>query len=77
MRVRIEELIGGFPSLARDVLLKLVDRGHSIGLDKRTISSRTRNFGTAIRNINISLAIGGCSKLLKKLEICKGGGIEG
>ena len=70
-------MIEEFTGLAWDILLKLVDRGHSIGLDKRTISGRTRDFGAAIRNINVSLAVGGCSKLLKKLEICKGGGIEG
>ena len=41
MRVRVENLIGDSTSLAWDILLKLVDRGHIIGLDKRTVPGLT------------------------------------
>ena len=37
----MEELIRVSTGLAWDILLKLVDRGHIIGLDKWTVPGRT------------------------------------
>lgn len=77
MRLRTEELIGVSTGLVWGILLKLVDTGHIIGLDKRTIPARTCEFGAAMGDVDVGFAVRRGGKLLEKLEICKDGGIEG
>lgn len=59
-----------------DLLFKLVDSCHIVGLDKRAVMARACELVAAGSHIVIALAVRSCGKLLEDLKVRKCGKID-